>query len=192
MKKSLNALTVIIAATILIALSACSKEVETSGDNTAINSNAKLAVVTESAGPITVSGGGTMEEFGKKSTISFNAVRQANGTTEGHIILKFRAADGSLWVDVDCIRVFGNKATLSGVISKLRIGPKADPIGFPAPPFVYIGGRVSFTVEDNGEGSATPYDFVSDVGVVDMNTIATCADEMLTYLPLKGNVQIRK
>ena len=64
MKKSLNALTVIIAATILIALSACSKEVETSGDNTAINSNAKLAVVTESAGPITVSGGGTMEEFG--------------------------------------------------------------------------------------------------------------------------------
>ena len=141
---------------------------------------------------IMVSGGGTTEEFGSLTTYEFNAVQHTNGSTSGHILLKFRAAGGSLWVKVDCLRLLeDNKATLSGVITKLVASPHANP-DFEVPPFIYIGGRVSFTVQDNGEGTAASADLVSDIGVVDMNTTASCADEMQVYLPLSGNVQINQ
>ena len=139
-----------------------------------------------------VSGGGTTEEFGHLTTYEFNAVQLRNGRAAGHILLKFRAAGGSLWVKVDCLRLFDdNKATLSGVITKVDASPHANP-DFPVPPFVYVGGRVSFTVQDNGEGSAAAQDLVSDIGVVDMGATASCSDEMPTYLPLNGNVQINR
>jgi hypothetical protein len=139
-----------------------------------------------------VSGGGTTEEFGALTTYEFNAVQQGNGKATGHILLKFRAAGGSLWVQVDCLRLFDkNKATLSGVITKVMASPHANP-DFPPPPFIYVGGRVSFTVQDNGEGGAATPDLVSDIGVVNMNVTASCTDEMDTYLPLSGNVQINR
>jgi hypothetical protein len=139
---------------------------------------------------IVVSGGGTTEEFGSLTTYEFNAVQHNNGLTTGHMLLKFRAGGGSLWVKVDCLRLFDeNKATLSGVITKIGLSPHADPES-PVPPFIYVGGRVSFTVQDNGEGGAAAQDMVSDIGVVDLNTIASCSDEMDTYLPLSGNAQI--
>jgi hypothetical protein len=139
-----------------------------------------------------VSGGGTTEEFGHLTTYEFSAVQHRNGRVRGHILLKFRAAGGSIWVKVDCLRLFdGNKATLSGVITKVGASPHANP-DFPPPPFVYVGGRVSFTVQDNGEGNAAADDLVSDIGVVDMGNTASCSDEMPTYLPLSGNVQIKR
>jgi hypothetical protein len=137
-----------------------------------------------------VSGGGTTEEFGYLTTYEFNAVQQSTGRTTGHILLKFRAAGGSVWIKVDCLRLFDdNKATLSGVITKVTASPQSNP-EFPVPPFIYVGGRVSFTVQDNGEGDAAAQDLVSDIGVLDMNVSASCDDEWDTYLPLSGNVQI--
>jgi hypothetical protein len=139
-----------------------------------------------------VSGGGTTEEFGRLTTYEFNAVQHRNGRVSGQILLKFRAAGGSIWVKVDCLRLFGgNKATLSGIITKVAASPHANP-DFPPPPFIYLGGRVSFTVQDNGEGNAAAQDMVSDIGVVDMGTTASCSDEMDAYLPLSGNVQINR
>jgi len=140
-----------------------------------------------SGGNITVAGGGTTLEFGEKTTYVFNAV-QRPGKTSGHINLKFRAGNGALHIKVDCLRLFGdNKATMSGIITQFS----EDPVGS-APPFIFLGARVSFTVQDNGEGGKGAADFVSDIGVIDMNTPASCADEMITYLPLDGNLQINK
>jgi len=146
-----------------------------------------VIVANGSRGNITVAGGGTTLEFGKKTTYVFNAV-QSQGKTSGHINLKFRAGNGALHINVDCLRLFGdNKATMSGIISQFS----EDPVGS-APPFIFLGARVSFTVQDNGEGSHATADLVSDIGVIDMDTPASCADEMITYLPLDGNLQINK
>ncbi|MES2647310.1 MAG: hypothetical protein V4717_10565 [Bacteroidota bacterium] len=133
---------------------------------------------------IVVSGGGTTLEFGAKTTYEFNAV-QSKGKTTGHFILKFRAAGGSLWVDLDCLRVFdGNKATISGLITRVEAN------GETPPPFIFVGGRVSFTCQDNGEGASAPADMVSDIGELP-GVPASCADVWPLYLPLDGNVQIK-
>jgi hypothetical protein len=169
----------------LATLTSCEKEMPFENIQASDSRNQRIS----NEGNVTVSGGGTTLEFGKKTTYVFNAV-QREGKTTGHMLLKFRAAGGSLWVNVDCLRLFdGNKATMSGVITKIRLGPKANE-EFPVPPFIYIGGRVSFTVQDNGEGESASPDLVSDIGVVSMDQPASCADEMLLYLPLDGNVQI--
>ncbi len=176
----------------LAALNSCKKE--TSGKQKTIkNIRASSDATTKEYGEsITVAGGGTTVELGKKTTYEFNAVQHRDGTTTGHILLKFRAADGSNYIKVDCLRLFGdNKATMSGVITQFRIGPHAVD-SLHAPPYIFIGGRVSFTVQDNGAGGSASPDLVSDIGVLDVNVPASCSDEWPVYLPLDGNVQINK
>lgn len=170
-------------------LHGCKKEtLDQSGQN---DVPALIKKARPSNGNIIVAGGGTTEEFGFKTTYEFNAVQSA-GKTTGHIILKFRAAGGSLYVKVDCLRLFdGNKATLSGVITQLRAHPHSNP-DFPVPPFIFIGGRVSLTVQDNGEGGASASDMVSDLGELIPGVPASCADVWPVYLPIDGNTQIIK
>jgi hypothetical protein len=185
MRKIRTAYFVALGAISLATFTSCEKETPFERQETSDLSNKRVS----SEGNITVSGGGTTVEFGKKTTYEFNAVQREDKTT-GHILLKFRAASGSLWVNVDCVRLWGdNKATLSGIITKLHIGPNPNPDFLP-PPFIFIGGRVSFTVQDNGEGgNATDADMVSDIGELP-GTTASCSDEWPVYLPLDGNVQI--
>ncbi len=141
------------------------------------------------AGNITVAGGGSFEELGDLTTYDFNAVQQNNGTTKGHFLFHFRAADASMYVELDCIRLFGdNQATMSGIIT--RIFGKGNP-DFPPPPFIYVGGRVSFTVQDNGEGNSASSDLVSDIGQLEPGVQASCEDEHPVYLA-GVNVQINK
>ncbi len=176
----------------LIALNGCTKETAFSNEQQLAieKANALNAAAKPSGGNITVAGGGITLEFGEKTTYEFSAV-QSRGKTTGHFILKFRAAGGSLWVDLDCLRLFGdNKATVSGVITKVTVNPNANP-DFPPPPFIFVGGRVSFTCQDNGEGGDAPADMVSDIGELP-GIPASCADEWPVYLPLDGNVQINK
>jgi len=192
MKKFKIFVTVFLFAACSISLNSCTKDaaVEQQSAKESLGVSSDIAT-QEFGGNITVAGGGTTEEFGEKTTYEFNAV-QRQGKTTGHFILKFRAAGGSLWVDIDCLRLFdGNKATISGVITKITVSPHANP-DFPPPPYIFVGGRVSFTCQDNGEGNAASSDLVSDIGVLDINTPASCADEWLLYLPLDGNVQITK
>ncbi len=173
----------------LIALNGCRKETPFNNERQLAIEKANLLNVPaakSSGGNITVAGGGTTLEFGEKTTYVFNAV-QSKGKTTGHLILKFRAADGALYIKVDCLRLFGdNKATLSGIITQFKENPE-----FPAPPFIYLGARVSFTCQDNGEGNSAPADLVSDIGELP-GIPASCVDEWEVYLPLDGNVQIKK
>lgn len=190
MKKLKMGLFVSLYALCTIVINGCKKDSAISSEPQATIEKANLLRTVDtkqSGGNITVAGGGTTLEFGEKTTYAFNAV-QSNGKTTGHLILKFRAADGALFIKVDCLRLFGdNKATLSGIITQFKESPQ-----FPAPPFIYLGARVSFTVQDNGEGRSSSADLVSDIGVLDINIPASCADDMIPYLPLDGNVQINK
>lgn len=56
---------------------------------------------------------------------------------------------------------------------------------------MYVGARMSFTVQDNGEGGSAPSDLVSDIGEHTPGTPASCNDEWLVYLA-GANVQIKK
>jgi hypothetical protein len=93
--------------------------------------------------------------------IEFNARTKNNGSTEGQITLSgtvsvpdqdvdgegFGGSDAlvavSLTVEVDCLKVNGNSAAMSGVITDSNI---------PA----YIGNRALLAVVDNGEGVKAP------------------------------------
>jgi len=176
----------------MVSVNGCKKDA-------ALNSKPQLAIENKNtlnnsaAKPagrnITVAGGGSFEELGSKTTYTFNAVQHSNGKTNGHLILHFRAAEGSLQVDIDCLRLFGdNKATMSGVITKLYGKGNTE---FPPPPFIFVGGRVSFTVQDNGEGQSASPDLVSDIGELIFGVPASCADEWPVYLE-GANVQINK
>jgi hypothetical protein len=150
---------------------------------------ASSATARPSGGNITVAGGGSFEELGAVTTFTFNAVQHRNGATNGHLILHFRAAEGSMQVDIDCLRLFGdNKATMSGVITKVYGKGNTE---FPKPPFIFVGGRVSFTVQDNGEGQSGSPDLISDIGELVPGVPASCNDEWPVYLA-GANVQINK
>jgi hypothetical protein len=179
----------------LIAINGCKKETAFSSEQLAIEqqlATEKANVFSniaakQSGGNITVAGGRTFEELGATTTYTFNAVQQHNGKTNGHLILQFRAADSRMFVKIDCLRLFGdNKATMSGIITLLT--QSSD---FPPPPFIFVGGRVSFTVQDNGEGSSASPDLVSDIGELIFGTPASCDDEWPVYLA-GANVQINK
>ena len=169
----------------LIAVNGCKKEASFS-DNSKSTDDTELK---QSDGNITVSGGGTFDELGAITTYSFNAVQRSNGQTNGHFLFHFRAAAASIYVKIDCLRLFGdNKATMSGVITKIYGKGESE---FPPPPFIFIGGRVSFTVQDNGEGASAPSDLVGDIGELVAGVPASCADEWPVYLA-GANVQIKK
>ena len=198
MKKLQMGFIVSLFAVCLIAINSCKKETAFSSEQQLANEQ-ELAIEKvnffndvaskQSAGNITVAGGGSFEELGATTTYTFNAVQHSNGTTNGHLILHFRAAESSMQVKIDCLRLFGdNKATMGGIITKLYGKENA---GFPPPPFIFVGGRVSFTVQDNGEGGSGSPDLVSDIGELIPGVPASCADEWPVYLA-GANVQINK
>lgn len=192
MKKFKNYMLLAVAVLSLPAINSCKKDIaaDREVDQPAENKiNQQQVANKPEAENISVVGGGTFAELGEITTYSFNAAQKRNGTTTGHFMFHFRAADASIIVALDCLRLFGdNKATMSGLITKIygKFQPE-----FPAPPFIYIGGRVSFTVQDNGEGNDASPDLVSDIGQLVPEIPASCADDFPVYLA-GANVQINK
>jgi len=127
-----------------------------------------------------VNGGGTTMEGGEVSTFVFNAVQHMDGDVTGHLNYKFRQGDIDIQMDIDCMRINGNRATLSGVVTSVR--------GTGSAPFIFVGQRASFSVQDNGQGRSTA-DMISDLVLY---TGASCADNFPTYLPISGNITIKE
>jgi len=126
------------------------------------------------------SGGGTTEELGEKSTFVFNAVGRGNGTVNGHLVYHFRGADASVKMNIDCLTIVGNNAIMSGVVTQIT----GD-----VPPFIFLGVRGEFQVEDNGQGRNDPPDLISDV---DFFPEANCdLDAPEPYLAVSGNIQVQ-
>lgn len=125
------------------------------------------------------SGGGTTVELGEKSTFTFNAIQLKDGTVNGHLVYQIRGVDINIHMDIDCLNIIGNQATLSGTVTKVT---------GTAPGFIFEGQKGVFKVVDNGEGGDAPPDLISDVFLF---ANARCSVPFpFPYLPVDGNIQV--
>jgi hypothetical protein len=85
----------------------------------------------------------------EKQTFSFHVQQMPDGTYEGTFQVKSRGQEITAHGVLDCLRIVGNTAHVSGVITK------SDGLGG----LTYV----LFTVVDNGEGANAPPDLWSDV-----------------------------
>ena len=126
-------------------------------------------------------GGGTAIEFDRRSTFVFNAVRHVNGSVTGTLVYMFRdfGLDYKVHMDLDCLIIEGNRAKVSGLITKVTAN-------VPIPPFAGVGSRASLQVEDNGSGGSGSPDKYSDLHGFE----AMCGDDLDPYIPIDGNIVI--
>jgi hypothetical protein len=126
----------------------------------------------------------------KLRTVGFSAVMLADGSVTGYAEAQPRQ-EGNRWrIDVNCLKVVGNVALISGLTIDNEIDPSV------------IGWTGGFAVEDNGEGPDDPPDritqgfFGQDLGEVEPGTV-DCndfgpADAEPFFWPVEdGNVQVR-
>lgn len=131
------------------------------------------------SGP-SASGHGNLTVGGELRTFSFTAVTHKNGTVTGQAQLNNRAQDTRLHLDIDCLRVVGNTATVSGIVTNTT-----DP--------TLEGFRGIFRVEDNGEGANDPPDRISLVFLFPPSVPLDCNSNLgLPLIPIEaGNIQVR-
>lgn len=169
----------------LLLLTGCSKEIGLPSTEKDVLSELNYAPPGGNQGNITVSGGGTALELGEKSTFTFNAVMKKDGSVSGKLIYHIRVFDISVRVDIICLKVSGNSATMSGPITKL-FGPGAETSG------ISEGQSTIFTVVDNGEGNAASPDMFSDLFIETGGGTFNCLTQFATpYIPLSGNISIK-
>jgi hypothetical protein len=97
--------------------------------------------------------GGVTGGAGGKVTFSFTAADKGDGADRGQIQAINHDSGNRLHVEVDCLRVTGNTAVMSGTVKKV-----SDPSGL-----VQEGWFSIFAVQDNGEGANDPPDRVSNL-----------------------------
>jgi hypothetical protein len=124
-------------------------------------------------------GGGTTIEGGQKSTFVFNAVKQKNGSVNGHMVYHFRSSDLTIYMTINCLKITGNNAVLSGVVTKVT---------GTAPAYIFVGQKAVFKVVDNGQGKGASPDLISDVILFSGANCMTSAPS--PYLPIQGNIQV--
>jgi hypothetical protein len=154
---------------------------------TAVAVTAAVAPVTPAApnGVVaSATGSGHMIRSGFNRTFSFSAVKRADGTVTGQIQLNSRSLAVVVHIRVDCLRIEGNKAHMSG-----RVTRSSDPSqGF-------VGELNRLVVEDNGEGQNAPPDMISGIpenpGNADPATCETNPDRVPDRIVERGNVQVR-
>lgn len=128
-------------------------------------------------------GSGHMVRNGFYRTFSFSARKYSDGTSKGQLQLRSPEFDVVVHLEIDCLRVVGNWAHMSGVITYTSNTDEA-----------FVGERNRLVVEDNGEGGAAPPDLVSGIPANPGNTnTETC--ETNTLVPNRvvehGDVQVR-
>src|SRR5262249_45381542 len=124
-------------------------------------------------------GGGTTIEGDKKSTFVFNAVQQKNGSVNGHLVYHFREASITIYMKLNCLKIVGNSAAMSGVVTKVTGTP---------PNYIFVGQKAVFKVVDNGQGKAATPDLISDVILYGGANCMGFAPN--PYLPIQGNIQV--
>lgn len=128
-------------------------------------------------------GSGHMVRNGFYRTFSFSARKYADGTSQGELQLRSPEFDVVVHLEIDCLRVVGNRAHMSGVITYTSNTDEA-----------FVGEHNRLVVEDNGEGPAAPPDLVSGIPANpgNLNT-ETCLTNTLVpnRVVQHGNVQVR-
>jgi hypothetical protein len=130
-------------------------------------------------------GSGHISTLGGNRTFAFSATDHGDAV-HGRLEINFHPGETSpiphiiVNAPIDCLRVIGNVAIMSGVTNHTNF-----------PPFENVRGIIA--VQDNGEGSSAPPDLISGAIIVpatsplDCNTVTPLAN-----LPVEhGNVQVR-
>ncbi len=128
-------------------------------------------------------GSGHMVRNGFYRTFSFSARTYSDGTSEGELQLHSPEFDVIVHLEIDCLRVAGNRAHMSGAITY-----SSDPNE------AFVGEHNRLVVEDNGEGQAAPPDMVSGIPANPGNVnTETCLTNTLVpnRVVQHGNVQVR-
>jgi hypothetical protein len=125
-------------------------------------------------------GSGHITSGGETRTFAFTATKYADGTATGHAQVNSRALDAVVHLEIDCLRVVGNVAHMSGIITR-----SSNPTEAP------VGEMRRFVVMDNGEGSNSPPDQISTIPVNPAGE--TCENSTLVAnRPVEeGNVEVR-
>ena len=129
------------------------------------------------------SGSGHMERNGFFRTFSFTAEKFADGTSTGQLQLRSPEFDVVVHLRVDCLRVVGGQAHMSGVITYTSDPSEA-----------FVGERNRLVVQDNGSGPHAPPDMVSGIPANPENqNTETCENNTLTPNRVvdAGNVRVQ-
>lgn len=125
-------------------------------------------------------GSGHIMSGGELRTFSFSARQFADGTTKGQAQVNSRALDVFAQIEIDCLKVVGNTAHMSGVITRSSNPAEAE-----------VGEVRRFVVRDNGERAG---DWPDEISTIPRNPAGeTCANSSLDTNKelLHGNVQVR-
>jgi len=142
-------------------------------------------------------GHGNLVMEGSLRTFTFQARQSRDGSVQGSMELKNRQLGVRAHADLDCLRIEGDEAFLSGVLTRVS-GIDGS----------IVGDEVWFHVRDNGEGRGDPADRISLVIVEVMSapseffTCETPLSDILAAFPdladdldlmdiIGGNVQVR-
>ena len=140
---------------------------------------ASLSSADAASGP-SATGGGWITFGASVELIAFTARQREDGTVTGQAEVHNQTAGVNLHIDINCLRVVGNLATLSGIVTRT------------SDPFIE-GFQAIFQVQDNGEGGNSQPDLMSLVNVYVVGTGVDCSvPSEFDLTPLeRGNVQVR-
>ena len=126
-------------------------------------------------GPST-NGQGTFAVGDNTRHFSFHASMKPNGDVKGSGVLTYIGGVQKIMFDITCMMVSGNRAYMSGVVTKWPSAPENE--GLPC----------YFAVEDNGEGANATPDQMTLLYFADV----PCVDQQVPMIPITGgNVQVK-
>jgi hypothetical protein len=140
---------------------------------------ASQAVVASATGS-----GHMVRPDGTFRSFSFSARRYGDGTSTGQLELNSRSFDVVVHIKVDCLRVVGNVAHMSGRITRINNPDEGE-----------VGELNRVEVRDNGEGANAPPDQVSTIPANPDDADPTSCLDPPTNPTIRtvqrGNVQVR-
>jgi hypothetical protein len=148
---------------------------------------ATVAQAPAASNPVVASATGSghmVRPDGTFRSFSFSARRYADGTSTGQLQLNSRSFDVVVHIEIDCLRVVGNVAHMSGRITRVSNPDEGE-----------VGELNRVEVRDNGEGSNAPPDQVSTIpanpGDADATTCVDPPTNTTIRTVQRGDVQVR-
>ena len=127
-------------------------------------------------------GSGQFTSGGEWRTFSFTAQKDSSNNSSGQAELFSRAANLRVHMDIDCLNVVGNTATMSGTVSRDNANG------------AYVGDPIWFRVVDNGSGANSSPDLISRVAFFVSGPGVPCTDPSTVIpanIPIEaGNVTV--
>lgn len=148
---------------------------------TALAAMLAQAVTAAPSGVVSsATGSGHITSGGENRTFAFSAQERADGAVKGQAQVISRALDTVVHMEIDCLRVLGNVAHMSGIITRSSNPAEAE-----------VGEMRRLVVMDNGEGADSPPDQISTIPRNPSGE--TCENSSLAPdRPVeRGNVQVR-